>query len=216
MAGRNISSFYVARRDAIDANEHCTVAGLGERDSRAGESTGMLKRDLFYGMGLAPDQKPAGMVRRSFSYIAQAVWHSAWLTALNTYSQTGANRSLDTTQNAGNSQKQILRVFQNSGRSDEWHLDLEKTVTVEKLGSYPACPDSRKEPDLRAIRRSDEWHLDLEKTVTVEKLGSYPACPDSRKEPDLRAIRRSDRSRQRRQSNCLQRVGPERATAHWG
>src|SRR5262245_60447153 len=25
------------------------------------------------------------------------------------------------------------------GVSDEWHLDLEKTVTMEKLGSYPAC-----------------------------------------------------------------------------
>src|SRR5262249_48628394 len=34
----------------------------------------------------------------------------------------------------------------------EWHLDLEKIVTMEKLGSYPACPDSRKKPDLRAIR----------------------------------------------------------------
>jgi hypothetical protein len=26
---------------------------------------------------------------------------------------------------------------------------------MEKLGSYPACPDSRKKPDLRAIRVSD-------------------------------------------------------------
>src|SRR5262245_51623028 len=35
---------------------------------------------------------------------------------------------------------------------DEWHLDLEKVVTMEKLGSYPACPDSRKTRELRAIR----------------------------------------------------------------
>src|SRR5262249_16125990 len=41
------------------------------------------------------------------------------------------------------------------GRSDEWHLDLEKTVTLEQLGSCPSCPVSRKKPDLRAIRRSD-------------------------------------------------------------
>jgi hypothetical protein len=34
-------------------------------------------------------------------------------------------------------------------------LDLEKTVTVEQLGSCPACPASRKKPDLRAIRRCD-------------------------------------------------------------
>src|SRR5262249_12465302 len=34
----------------------------------------------------------------------------------------------------------------------EWHVDLEKIVTMERLGSYPACPDSRKKPDLRAIR----------------------------------------------------------------
>ena len=38
------------------------------------------------------------------------------------------------------------------GPPHEWHVDLEKTVTVEKLGSYPACPESRKKPELRAIR----------------------------------------------------------------
>ncbi len=27
------------------------------------------------------------------------------------------------------------------GRKHEWHVDLEKTVTVEKLGRYPVCPD---------------------------------------------------------------------------
>src|SRR5713226_7185563 len=41
------------------------------------------------------------------------------------------------------------------GRCDEWHVDLEKIITVEKLSSYPACTDSRKKPDLRAIRRCD-------------------------------------------------------------
>src|SRR5262245_45997387 len=41
------------------------------------------------------------------------------------------------------------------GRWDEWHVDLEKTVTLDKLGRCPACPDSRKKPDLRAIRRWD-------------------------------------------------------------
>src|SRR5262249_55130247 len=38
------------------------------------------------------------------------------------------------------------------GPTREWHVDLEKIVTLEKLGSYPACPDSRKKTDLRAIR----------------------------------------------------------------
>ena len=30
------------------------------------------------------------------------------------------------------------------GRWAEWHVDLEQIVTMEKLGSYPACPASRK------------------------------------------------------------------------
>jgi hypothetical protein len=41
------------------------------------------------------------------------------------------------------------------GRSDEWHLDLEKNVTMDTLGGYPACPPSSKNRDLGAIRRSD-------------------------------------------------------------
>src|SRR5258707_624705 len=44
---------------------------------------------------------------------------------------------------------------------DEWHVDLEKIVTVKRLGSYPACPDSRKRPDLRAIRPIDRGAADL-------------------------------------------------------
>ena len=38
---------------------------------------------------------------------------------------------------------------------DEWHLDLEKNVTMDNLGSYPACPHSSKKRDLRAIRGPD-------------------------------------------------------------
>jgi hypothetical protein len=30
------------------------------------------------------------------------------------------------------------------GRWDEWHVDLEKIITLEKLGSYLSCPASRK------------------------------------------------------------------------
>jgi hypothetical protein len=41
------------------------------------------------------------------------------------------------------------------GHIDEWHLDLEKTVILEKLGSYPICPSSSKERDLSAIRHID-------------------------------------------------------------
>jgi hypothetical protein len=33
-----------------------------------------------------------------------------------------------------------------SGPTHEWHLDLKKIVTLEKLGDCPACPDSREEP----------------------------------------------------------------------
>jgi hypothetical protein len=45
------------------------------------------------------------------------------------------------------------------GRCDEWHVDLEKTVTLGRLGSYPVCPDSSKKPDLRAIRRCNRSKL---------------------------------------------------------
>jgi hypothetical protein len=45
------------------------------------------------------------------------------------------------------------------GVADEWHVDPEKHVTLEKLGSYPACPDSRKKRDLRAIRVADRRAL---------------------------------------------------------
>src|SRR5262249_33492888 len=45
------------------------------------------------------------------------------------------------------------------GVSEEWHVALEKIVTMEKLGSDPACPDSRNKPDLRAIRVSDRRAL---------------------------------------------------------
>src|SRR5262249_46327041 len=38
------------------------------------------------------------------------------------------------------------------GPPHEWHLDLEKRSKMEKLGSYPICPDSRRERDLSAIR----------------------------------------------------------------
>src|SRR5215469_5126220 len=47
------------------------------------------------------------------------------------------------------------RVFQNFGRWDEWHLELEKNVTMDNLGSYPACPHSSKKRDLSAIRAID-------------------------------------------------------------
>jgi 5-methylcytosine-specific restriction endonuclease McrA len=40
-------------------------------------------------------------------------------------------------------QHQLANVAVCCGRCVEWHLNLEKTVTMEKLGSYPACPDSR-------------------------------------------------------------------------
>src|SRR5262249_20059741 len=30
------------------------------------------------------------------------------------------------------------------GRKDEWHLDLEKNVTMDTLGGYPACPPQAK------------------------------------------------------------------------
>src|SRR5262249_8283982 len=86
-----------------------------------------------------------------------------------------------------------LTVSFRNGHIDEWHLDLVKIVTMEKLDSDPAYPDSRKKPDLRAIRHIAEWNVDLEKDDTVGKLGSYPACPESRKRPDLRAIRHIDR-----------------------
>src|SRR5262249_17254516 len=39
-----------------------------------------------------------------------------------------------------------------TGPPREWHLDLEKRSKMEKLGSYPICPDSRRERDLSAIR----------------------------------------------------------------
>jgi hypothetical protein len=45
------------------------------------------------------------------------------------------------------------------GRSDEWHVDLEKNVRMDNLGSYRACPHSSKKRDLRAIRRSDRCAL---------------------------------------------------------
>jgi hypothetical protein len=41
------------------------------------------------------------------------------------------------------------------GPIDEWHVDPEKIVTVEKLGGYPTCPASRKKRYLRAIRPID-------------------------------------------------------------
>jgi hypothetical protein len=37
-----------------------------------------------------------------------------------------------------------LDLFAGVGPIDEWHLDLEKLVAVEKLNSCPACSDSRK------------------------------------------------------------------------
>src|SRR5687767_13902583 len=49
----------------------------------------------------------------------------------------------------------LAREVASSGPIDEWHVVLEKTVTVEKLGSYPICPRSRKKRDLRAIRPID-------------------------------------------------------------
>ena len=45
------------------------------------------------------------------------------------------------------------------GVSDEWHLDLEKNVTMDNLGSCPACPHSSKKRDLRAIRVADRSRL---------------------------------------------------------
>src|SRR5262249_23845455 len=39
-----------------------------------------------------------------------------------------------------------INVGARFGQWDEWHLDFEKIVTLEKLGDCPACPDSRKEP----------------------------------------------------------------------
>jgi len=41
------------------------------------------------------------------------------------------------------------------GHIDEWHVDLKKAVTVDNLGGYPACPNSTKKRDLRAIRPLD-------------------------------------------------------------
>jgi hypothetical protein len=38
---------------------------------------------------------------------------------------------------------------------DEWHLDLEKLITVGNLGSHLTCPASSKKADLRAIRPID-------------------------------------------------------------
>jgi hypothetical protein len=52
-----------------------------------------------------------------------------------------------------------------SGRSVEWHLDLEKTIRMEKLGSYPPYPESRKKTDLSAIRRSVRRSLHHEPNV---------------------------------------------------
>jgi hypothetical protein len=46
-----------------------------------------------------------------------------------------------------------------TGVADEWHLDIEKTVTLEQLGSCSACPVSRQKPDLRAIRVADQSRL---------------------------------------------------------
>jgi hypothetical protein len=43
------------------------------------------------------------------------------------------------------------------GRLHEWHVDLEGTVTMEKLGSYPTCLSLQTNPDLRAIRRLHRW-----------------------------------------------------------
>jgi CHAD domain-containing protein len=44
---------------------------------------------------------------------------------------------------------------------DEWHVDLEKTVTLGRLGGYPVCPDSSKKPDLRAIPAIDHRLPDI-------------------------------------------------------
>jgi hypothetical protein len=57
---------------------------------------------------------------------------------------------------------------------DEWHVDLEKTVTLEKLGSYPPCPDSRKERDLRNIHPIDSC------TILTTDLAHGPALDGSR------------------------------------
>src|SRR5262249_45614053 len=70
------------------------------------------------------------------------------------------------------------------GPIDEWHVDLEKIVTMERLGSYPACPDSRKKPDLRAIRPIDRG-------VSVLRALWTSACAQSMK----RMARRSRKNR---------------------
>lgn len=64
------------------------------------------------------------------------------------------------------------------GVADEWHLDLEKTVTMEKLGSYPSCPDSRKKPDLSAIRVADRSALEESHHCRVNR-GRKPRGPGS-------------------------------------
>ena len=50
---------------------------------------------------------------------------------------------------------QTERASSSPGGIDEWHVIRAKIVTVESLGSYPACRDSRKKPELRAIRGID-------------------------------------------------------------
>jgi hypothetical protein len=35
----------------------------------------------------------------------------------------------------------VPRSVARVGHIDEWHVDLEKIVTMEKLGGYSACPD---------------------------------------------------------------------------
>src|SRR6187401_645354 len=64
---------------------------------------------------------------------------------------------------------------------DEWHVDLGKNVTMEKLGNYPACPDSRIVPDLRAIRVADRRATNFH---TPEDDG--PTQTDSHRDPQPR------------------------------
>jgi hypothetical protein len=45
------------------------------------------------------------------------------------------------------------------GRWDEWHVDIENSVTLAKVGSYLFFPVSTKTAYLRAIRPIDEWHV---------------------------------------------------------
>src|SRR5262249_58151733 len=61
------------------------------------------------------------------------------------------------------------------GRWDEWHLDFPRFVTLEKIGDYPPCPDSRKEPRSKPAARAVRRRADRRRRQQAVLLCRWPA-----------------------------------------